>query len=375
MLRTITCSEIKFSVLSTPKLMTNGYGNGRIFQVPLLLPAKPSAGGEVPMSLARYTCAALAGFCLAAGPSIAAGCPSLGHCRFTEAEGGKLLHERNTKDKLVWTVPKICGRSDSPSRPDLICKEIANCAKAGAFGKYLKAVTFNCEGKQFDSYFGLDGMTFGILDFTPDNLPNVIREYRARNPEKFDEVFGPLQMPIKGSCVTPDWVCQSNKQAKFMCDPQISSAFRRAVLVPDFQKAQIDLALRKYERSRKTYEPLGLKSEYGNTAMAVLANNLPNTPECRPAAWKKTCSHNQDDEKALVDCMLGEYAKHRCRGTRSKSGVDDRVAAIKETFANSPSSTNIHPSADDIISCSDRWGQPSPLPTSKPRRPKSTKAS
>jgi hypothetical protein len=139
-----------------------------------------------------------------------------------------------------------------------------------------------------------------------------------------------------------------------MCDTSFHGAFAAAIKTADFQKAEVDFALTEYENRLKRFADLGLKTEYGNTAMAVLANNLVDKAACRPATWKKVCA-GQPDETKMVDCMLDQYAKNRCRGGTQKSS-DDRVKAIKAVFAGAAPNENIHPTADDVISCSNSWG-------------------
>jgi hypothetical protein len=275
-----------------------------------------------------------------------------GVCRET-APGGALLHEPNSKGKRVWTV--ACKKPNT-MKPGLdpICRQISTCAAAGAFGKFLQAVTFDCKQKHFDGYFGLDGMTFGILDWTSNNLPPVLKAYHDRNGSEFNDTFGKLGMPIKDGCLDAKWACDNNKQGKLMCDPPFHDAFAKAIATADFQKAEVDVALADYERRIKRHASLGLKTEYGNTAMAVLANNLLDKPACRPATWKKVCAAEADETK-MVDCMLEQYAKNACRGGTVQSS-EGRVKAIKAVFAGAAPSENLHPTAAEVISCSNSWG-------------------
>jgi hypothetical protein len=304
------------------------------------------------MISAKKLLAALLTAAFSIDESTAQQCPSLGQCRADDTMGGALIHRRSTAGLMIWTSP--CGDNTSTAHADPVCEEIASCPAAGGFGKFLKSVTFNCKKKHFDGYFGLDGVTFGILDWTAADISEVVHAYKERNPQKFDEIFGPLNLPMKNGCIPANWVCDANKQAKFMCDVKIKDAFSKAVREPDFQKAQVDVALRAYEKRLKRYSSLSLKNEYGNSAMAVVANNLVNSAACRPAAWKASCSRYKD-ETQLVDCMLDEYVAHACRG--SKKGSEDRRAAIKEIFSNSQPSTIVHPSVQDVVACTNKWGK------------------
>jgi hypothetical protein len=275
------------------------------------------------------------------------------------APGGALLHNANAKGNKVWTVackgPNAppSWSNKSPPRLDKICEQISACPAAGGFGKFLQAVTFDCKSKQFDGYFGLDGMTYGILDWTGDNLPRTIELYQRRSKDKFAEIFGKLNLPIKNGCLDPSWVCNNNKQGNLTCDASFHSAFALSLKTPDFQKAQVDYALSQYEARLARFKDLGLKTKYGNTAMAVVANNLVSKAACRPASWKAKCA-GKPDETAVVRCMLEEYAENACRG--SLDGSRNRKKAINAVFANATPSENIHPTAEAIVACSDKWG-------------------
>jgi hypothetical protein len=290
---------------------------------------------------------------LIAPPSKAQQCQSLGNCRAANGEGGALLHQPNSNGAMVWTSP--CGPNTSTARTDNICEQISTCEKAGAFGKFLRAVTFDCKLKHFNGYFGLDGVTFGILDFTAASLPTLMHAYNVRNAERYKELFDPLAIPTANGCVDANWICDANKQAKFMCDAKIRDAFQASVNDPDFEKSQVDVALNIYEERLKRYASLGLKTEFGNTAMAVVANNLKNNNNCRPAFWKQQCAHNKE-EGNLVNCMLDQYVIYACRGSRK--GSEERRAAIKKMFINQKLSAIIHPPVDDVIACTTRWGNP-----------------
>jgi hypothetical protein len=273
-------------------------------------------------------------------------------CR-ASAPAGALLHQPNSRGRLVWTT--ACGPNSSSAGPDPICREISACPAAGGFGKFLQAVTFDCKTKHFDGYFGLDGMTFGILDWTSNNLPPILAAFKNRNSSKYESIFGNLDLQMRDGCLDPNWACDKNKQGYFMCDAHFRPAFSAAVKDDDFQKAQVDVALGEYEGRLHRFSDLGLRTEYGNTALAVLANNLLNTEACRPATWKRRCA-SQRDETKLVDCMLAQYAENACRGGERRTS-EDRVRAIKAVFAASAPSQNIHPTPKDVISCTDAWGR------------------
>ena len=91
----------------------------------------------------------------------------------------------------------------------------------------------------------------------------------------------------------------------------------------------------------------------GNTAMAVVANNLLRSDVCRPETWLKACG-GQTDEIKLVDCMLDRYVENSCRG--SSRGSQERAKVIKEVFSGATPSENVHPTSEAVISCSTSWG-------------------
>jgi len=284
-------------------------------------------------------------------PAQAQQCKSAPLCR----TGGTLLHANGITTAKCQKEP-----GDPPSWPnasaqrtDKICRQIGACPAAGGFGKFLQSVTGNCESKQFDGYFGLDGMTFGILDWTSDNLPTIVQAYQQRDKDAFDQLFGKLDLKFKNGCLDPDWVCKNNRQGALVCHGSFREAFAQSLKTAAFQKAQVDHALREYETRLARFSHLGLKTEYGNIALAVVANNLVSKSSCRPDAWKQACA-GKPNETELVRCMLERYVDNKCRG--SLQGSRRRADAINAVFAGLPESSNIHPTAEAIISCSDQWG-------------------
>lgn len=74
-----------------------------------------------------------------------------------------------------------------------------------------------CRGKWFDGYFGLDGLTFGILDFTAGNLPSLFQIYQKSWPDKFAQTFASLSLPMRGNSLDPEWVCKNTREGYFNC--------------------------------------------------------------------------------------------------------------------------------------------------------------
>jgi hypothetical protein len=216
-----------------------------------------------------------------------------------------------------------------PRRHDSICEDIAQCATAGSFGKFLRAVTGECRAKSFDGYFGLDGLTFGILDYTSDKLPALFEIYQQSSPEAFNQTFGSLNLPMTDKCLDPQWVCNQNRAANLVCDSKFHDAFERSVSDPYLQKGQLKLALEMYHSRIKRFQSLGLRTEYGIVALAVVANNLRKDRACQPPTWKKQCQ-GRGDESAVVDCMMQKYVQGVCR--HSARGTQGRANQIAQLF-------------------------------------------
>jgi hypothetical protein len=238
---------------------------------------------------------------------------------------------------------------------DGICEEIAQCPAAGGFGKFLQAVSGNCRSKTFDGYYGLDGLTFGILDFTSNELPPLFEIYQQQSPDAFHQIFGGLNLPLHDMCLDPEWVCQRNRAGALNCDRDFRAAFERSVQDPDLQKGQLELALRQYAKRIKRFRSLGLHTQYGLVALAVVANNLPNRPACKPAIWKQQCQTRRGTEAEVVDCMMQKYVEGACRN--SAEGARRRAQEIEQVFRNHKNELYQEPDLHAIVACSMRWGQ------------------
>jgi hypothetical protein len=290
--------------------------------------------------------------CLAFRPGMQAAdaaCPSAAECRDV-APKGKLLHNSG-----IWTSP--CNPNALRDGHDLICEDIVKCPAAGAFGKFLQAVSGNCRSKTFDSYFGLDGLTFGILDWTSNNLPAVFEIYKRRSPERFDAIFGALHLPFNGGCLDPKWVCDSNRSGALNCDANFRSAFERSVRDPDLQKGQLEFALHQFSERIEKFQDLGLQTQYGLVSMAVVANNLRGSAECNPVKWKQECQ-SHGSEAQIVDCMLDKYVQNACRGGH-REAAQRRRNQIEQVFQNHKDDPYSKPELSAIENCSSKWGQSS----------------
>jgi hypothetical protein len=301
----------------------------------------------------RYIAYASAAAFLVAAPAAvqaeAGRCASAPQCRHAPP-AGNLRFGPNGAGTNIWTSP--CGPNSNPSSPDLICTKIAACTTSGGFGKFLKAVTGQCTQKHFSGYFGLDGLTFGILDWTSQNLPGVLQAYQSRSSQSYQQTLGPLNLPMRDGCLDPSWVCRANQQAALMCDANFRSHFSSALATPEFRKAQMDYALFQYEERVQRYAEFGFRSEHGAVVMAVLGNNLRSTDACKPNTWRQVC-RGSADEKALVNCVLQQYLVNDCRG--SHRGTLSRVAALHAVLGDDWQSTNIHPAAQAIEACVPDW--------------------
>lgn len=275
-------------------------------------------------------------------------CPGPRECRDVAPKGQLLLR------KGTWTSP--CGPNSLRGGHDLICEDIVRCPAAGGFGKFLQAVTENCREKTFDSYFGLDGLTFGILDWTSDNLPAAFEIYKRRFPQKFEDIFGGLHLPFKGVCLDPKWVCEKNRSGFLNCDKDFHSAFERSVRDRDLQKGQLEFALRQYAERIAKFQRLRLKTQYGRVSMAVVANNLRGGSQCKPETWMQQCK-SRNSEAAIVDCMLEKYVEAGCRGSTENS--NRRREAIERVFRDHKNDEYNPPDPSAIENCTSKWGQSS----------------
>jgi hypothetical protein len=291
-------------------------------------------------------------FCIAVSTAMRGAevaCPAADECRDT-APRGKLLHADG-----IWTSP--CSPNAVHGGHDLICEDIVSCPAAGGFGKFLQAVTGNCRSKTFDGYHGLDGLTFGILDWTSNNLPALFEIYKQRSPEKFDAIFGPLHLPFNGMCLDPKWVCDNNRSGALNCDSNFRSAFERSVRDPDLQKGQLEFALHQFAGRITRFQRLGLKTQYGLVSMAVVANNLRPSSGCKPENWMQECK-SRGSEAQIVDCMLDKYVQGACRGGHSDA-TKRRRDVIEQVFQNHKDDLYNNPEVSAIESCSSKWGQSS----------------
>ncbi|MGX7703636.1 hypothetical protein [Methylobacterium sp. Gmos1] len=313
----------------------------------------------MPRFVKLHAIAALGIWLSAATSAVAQQCKSLpDHCR----EGGALLHNPTSSGNRIWTVS--CRGADapdhwsntSPARLDSRCSEISACPAAGGFGKFLRAVSNDCRRKQFDGYFGLDGMTYGILDWTAADLPVVMGAFRQRDRSGYDKLFGALNLPLENGCLRATDVCERNRQGLLMCDRAWNRSFRSALASSEFQKSQAEVALAAYDRRLAKFADLGLTTEYGNTALAVVSNNLRRGAQCRPKTWITACAGIRDETKK-VDCMLDRYAAGACRGTKRASL--ERVKSIKSAFKNTTPGHTVHPTIDAVVGCTDKWGKQS----------------
>jgi cyanophycinase-like exopeptidase len=106
-------------------------------------------------------------------------------------------------------------------------------------------------------------------NYTADNLPALFQIYQARWPEKFAQIFGNQNLPMKGKILDPRWVCERTREGYLNCDPEFHAAFDRSLHDPALQKGQLELAWRGYNERVKRFKTLGLKSEYGIVFLAV----------------------------------------------------------------------------------------------------------
>ena len=113
-------------------------------------------------------------------------------------------------------------------------------------------------GRRYDAWNADDnghGVSFGLIQFNQHvgSLPTLIGNMAERNPQRFDEIFGPYARDLRN----PAYVRSAN-----LNDPDLRARLQQAGREPEFQQVQRDLARRGYyEPAARMAERHGLTSE------------------------------------------------------------------------------------------------------------------
>lgn len=222
------------------------------------------------------------------------------------------------------------------TQPDNACLNIINGAPpcGGSFGYFLKALTDNCQSKRFYWLDGLDGITFGILHSTEDNIPSLMRRFQSVDSAGFQTAMGDQA----GHALDPSWLCNAQReQHGVICDQNFRAAMERALASRGFMQAQLQDAFAKYQR-RIQLGAAHFHSEFGQLMWAVALNN-PGACGANFAPILQACSSQfaGDDENAKIECFLDQFPRIPCRG--SAAGAARRASSIRNNLANA-SKTN-----------------------------------
>ncbi len=140
-------------------------------------------------------------------------------------------------------------------------------ADRGSLGSVDKLIdkTARVEGGgRYDAFNPNDnghGIAFGLIQFNQKagSLPTLMKEMHAKDPAKFNQVFGSDAQRV----LDAGFVRSAN-----LASPEMKARFREAGAHPAFQQVQRDLAKREYfDPAQRVAEANGIKSERG---MAML---------------------------------------------------------------------------------------------------------
>ncbi len=223
-----------------------------------------------------------------------------------------------------------------PTRPDNACLGVINGAPpcGGSFGYFLKALTDNCQSKRFYWLDGLDGITFGILHSTEDNIPSLMRRFQSIDNAGFQAAMGDQA----GHALDPTWLCNAQRQQRgVICDQGFRTAMERALASRGFMQAQLQDAFSKYQR-RIQLGSRYFRSEFGQLMWAVALNN-PGACGADFGPIVRACSSEfaGNDENAKINCFLEQFPRIPCRG--GVAGATRRANSIRNNLANA-SKTN-----------------------------------
>jgi hypothetical protein len=254
---------------------------------------------------------------------------------------------------------------------DRICEDLSQrCPAAGSFSKFLWGVTSQCADKGFAKLHGLDGLTFGILDFTYDNLPSVFTYFRRADAARLRQIMANAPSPFReGNTPSDRELCQMNRNNTLICGTD-GQYFRNALISaihdPVLQKAQLRKALDTFQ----AHMGASGSTVFRRVANATLGNNPRRAPEC--LNLQSGCP---SEEAAQTLCMLRNFAKNRCRGhggsdeavgrcasVLSQFGVSDARGVCSGTRQQAVTAQMREPfrapgSFESIVACSSLWGR------------------
>ncbi len=217
-----------------------------------------------------------------------------------------------------------------PATPDRACLALSGARGTALpcgrdFGLFLRAVTDGCVSKRFDWFDGLDGVTFGILHYTENDLPKLLHEFQGEDSAAYTRIFG-----TSGVTVSQQWFCTTNRESRGVaCHEGFRNAMRQALREPAFTRVQAKNAFHAYQ-SRIRSSPFS--SPYGKTVWATVLNN-PGHCGAGFTSVLAACPASASEE-ARIRCFLDQYVTQGCRnGTAS---AESRRASILQNLSGAP---------------------------------------
>lgn len=252
------------------------------------------------------------------------------------------LHVLSGRDQSCWD---LAGPLESPMP----------CGRE--YGIFLRGLTFNedfgglCTTKRFDSLESLDGLTFGILHYTADNLPGLLQEFRREDANAYQTIFGSVGTPL-----TSQGICQLQRDSRGAgCHPGLMRALRQALVHPSFTRVQIKNSYQKMQSRLRLAARFGFQSAYGQLTYAIATNN-PGSCGCRDCLpftnVRNACqtAFAGSDEQAKITCFLDKYVELGCRGGVASAGRR-RAVIIRMLGSLSRSAPPAPPSVNQVINC------------------------
>jgi len=112
------------------------------------------------------------------------------------------------------------------------------------------------------------GISVGIRQWNQKRgeLPDLLKSMHDKNPQKFDQTFGPYAKNLQSE----KWVRHANMGG----NPDLMKRMKNALNDPEFQKVQIDKAREFAQKSIDTAQRYGLKTEQGAALVADITNQM-----------------------------------------------------------------------------------------------------
>lgn len=112
------------------------------------------------------------------------------------------------------------------------------------------------------------GISVGIRQWNQKRgeLPDLLKSFHDKNPEKFDQTFGPYAKNLQNE----HWVRHANMAG----NPDLMKRMQTALRDPEYQNVQIDKARGFAQKSIETAQRYGLNTEQGAALVADITNQM-----------------------------------------------------------------------------------------------------